>query len=174
MSDGWTGLPFGAHPGAFGFVRKNHVHEGVDLYAPIGTPVMAVEAGVIVSIEPFTGPAAGSSWWLDTMSVMVEGESGVVLYGEIEPLPGIRVGMKVDLGQCLGELVQVLRTDKGRPMTMLHLELHVAGTREALEWTNSRPVTLRDPTPFLWPSHSRLVLIVPRTNSWDSVPLNPG
>lgn len=150
MPEGWTGLPVGPHhPGAFGVQRKNHVHEGVDLYCEVGTPVSAVEPGTVVAIEPFTGPKAGSPWWLDTMSVMVDGESGCVLYGEIEPLPGLRVGQKVDRGQRLGEVIRVLSKDKGRPMTMLHLELHVPGTKEALEWVDVRPATLLDPTPLL-------------------------
>lgn len=152
MPAGATGVPHGPlHPGAFGFRRANHVHEGVDLYCDEGTMVTLVEDGTITAIEPFTGPNAipPSPWWLDTLSVMVEGASGAVLYGEIEPLTGLAVGQRLSAGDPIGHVVRVLRNDKGRPMTMLHLELHAPGTTEAMEWVGARPESLRDPTPFL-------------------------
>lgn len=149
--DGTTGIPVGdAHPGAFGFVRANHVHEGVDLYCPEGTPVHAVEDGIVVAIIPFTGPSAEppSPWWHDTIAVLVEGGSGVVVYGEIGIGTGVEVGTRLKAGEPFAHVVRVLRQDKGRPTTMLHLELHVPGTRDAFEWTQDggRPASLLDPT----------------------------
>lgn len=144
-----TGLPLGQHPGAFGVQRKHHVHEGVDLYCPAGTPVHAVEGGVVVAVLPFTGPQVGMPWWQDTMVVMVEGESGVVAYGEVQS--HVEAGQRVQAGDLLGQVVQVLLVDKGRPMSMLHLELHKSGARACPEWKTleTRPETLLDPTPFL-------------------------
>jgi hypothetical protein len=72
-------------PGRFGAVRKHDVHTGVDLYCAVSTKVVAVEAGEVVVIEPFTGPDAASPWWLSTEAVLVEGASGVVVYGEVHP-----------------------------------------------------------------------------------------
>ncbi len=149
MPPGWTGLPLPPHPGAFGVARRHHVHEGVDLYCPVGTPVLAVEDGTVVAVEDFTGPRAGSPWWLDTRSVLVEGESGVVLYGEIEPSRGMFPGSPVRRGERVGAVVRVLRDGKGRPDAMLHLELHEHGARASAEWTTARPGTLLDPTPLL-------------------------
>lgn len=138
----------GQHPGAFGARRKHHTHEGVDLYAPEGTPVFAVEAGVVTAVKPFTGPHAGLPWWEDTWAVWVEGDSGVVLYGEITPT--VVVGKHVGAGECVGQVMRVLRKDKGRPTSMLHLELHQAGSVAAPEWLGlERPATLRDPTSLL-------------------------
>lgn len=149
LPDGATALPLAPHPGAFGVMRANHVHEGVDLYCPDGTPVHAVEDGEVVAVVPFTGAHAGSDWWHDTDAVLVEGASGVVVYGEITP--AVAVGAHVTAGERIGQVRQVLKVDKGRPMSMLHLELHVHGTRDAYEWPdeNNRPPSLRDPTPFL-------------------------
>jgi murein DD-endopeptidase MepM/ murein hydrolase activator NlpD len=150
MKPGETALPLVPHPGAFGVERAHHVHEGVDLYCAEGTPVQAVEAGTIVAIIPFTGTKANSGWWHDTDAVLVEGASGVVLYGEVTPA-GKQAGDTVQRGETLGHVKQVLKIDKGRPMSMLHLELHDAGTRDAYEWTAAgvKPASLRDPTPFL-------------------------
>lgn len=153
MPMGVTGLPVGLHPGAYGVVRKNHVHEGVDLYTPEGSRVYAVECGIVVAILPFTGPKANLPWWLDTDCVLVEGDSGVVVYGEIVPYEDLRVGDSVLSGQLVGYVTRVLRNDRGRPMSMLHLELHTHGARRCPEWLtkDQKPATLQDPTPYLLP-----------------------
>ena len=139
-------IPTGKHVGAFGVVRKNHTHEGIDFYAPEGTVVAAVEDGVVVVVEPFTGPAAGSPWWMDTQCVMVEGASGVVVYGEIHAT--VATGSRVAAGQSIGTIARVLPKNKGRPQDMLHLELHTYGARACPEWVNHRPSSLLDPTPY--------------------------
>lgn len=149
--EGTTGLPVGAdHPGAFGYIRANHVHEGIDLYCADGTPVHAVEDGVVVAVLPFTGPSAvpPSPWWHDTQAILVEGASGVVVYGEVGIGTGIREGVHVGAGEAIGHVRRVLVKDKGRPVSMLHLELHRHGTRDAFEWTidSGRPASLLDPT----------------------------
>lgn len=169
--EGTTGLPIGdAHPGAFGFVRKNHIHEGIDLYCPEGTSVHAVEDGVVVSVIEFTGTRAEppSPWWHDTQAVLVEGASGVVVYGEIGVAEGIREGVSVQAGDLLGQVRQVLVKPKTppRPMSMLHLERHRPNTRDAYEWTadGGRPASLLDPTNHLLdalvPEEARLSLSV--------------
>jgi len=138
-------------PGQFGTLRKHDIHTGVDLYTYPGMPVLAVEAGVVVAIEKFTGPEAGSPWWHDTEAVLVEGKSGVVLYGELSTLKGIEVGSPIQRETCLGCVKTVLRHDKGRPMTMLHFELYAPGTRESVWWRpgEPRPAHLLDPTELL-------------------------
>lgn len=144
-------IPLPPHPGAFAVVRKNHTHEGVDLYCSEGAPVFAMESGSIVAMEDFTGPAAGSPWWYDTKSLLIEGASGVLCYGEITPESNVKVGDPVVAGQRIGTVQMVLRTDKGRPRSMLHLELHVAGTIKTTPWEHGhgRPESLRDPTDVL-------------------------
>lgn len=144
-------VPFFPHPGAFAAERRHHTHEGVDLYAAEGTPVRAVETGTVVAMEAFTGPSAGSPWWRDTQALLVEGPTGVVVYGELRVADGVAVGQTVAAGALLGHLIPVLRHDKGRPMTMLHLELHEPGTRASVAWDPGapRPNSLRDPTPWL-------------------------
>jgi hypothetical protein len=149
MGEHHTGLPMGEHVGAFGTVRRHHVHEGIDLYCPQGTVVHAVETGIVVAVLDFTGPKAGSPWWRDTKSVLIEGESGVVGYGEISTY--LEEGWIIRVGDTVGVVEQVLTKDKGRPMSMLHLELYVPGTRDVVEWKvgEERPQELCDPTPHL-------------------------
>ncbi len=149
LAPGQTALPLAPHPGAFGVTRRHHIHEGIDLYCAEGTPVTAVEQGVVVAVDPFTGPAAGLPWWLDTSVVLVEGRSGVVAYGELDA--AVEVGQQVRAGDQIGCVRRVLRHDKGRPTAMLHLELHKAGARACPAWNlgQPRPDSLLDPTPHL-------------------------
>lgn len=141
------------HPGAFGAVRRYDTHTGVDLYCDPGTAVVAVEPGVVVAVEDFTGPDAGSPWWNATRAVLVEGPSGVVLYGELDPAPDVAVGRALAAGDTVGHVVTVLRRDKALPTTMLHLELYARGTRASVWWRHGdrRPDALLDPTPHLAP-----------------------
>ena len=146
-------IPYGEnHPGAFGVNRHEHVHTGVDLYAPYGCPVRAMEAGKIIAIEWFTGPSIKMPWWNYTRAVYIEGESGVFSYGEIQEYPNLKVGDLVEQGQYIGYVVTVLRHYKGRPMSMLHLELYDHGYTDTWgEWKigEPKPEHLKDPTSYL-------------------------
>jgi murein DD-endopeptidase MepM/ murein hydrolase activator NlpD len=152
-----AGIPVNRHPGAFGCVRKRDIHTGVDLYCPENEPVFAVEEGVVVAIEVFTGPRADSPWWNETQALLVEGASGVVCYGEVHINEGLDVGVRVEAGQEIGHVVPVLkpmqaRSDiPGHSRFMLHLELYKHGTRAAVWWRpgEPRPAELLDPTPYL-------------------------
>jgi murein DD-endopeptidase MepM/ murein hydrolase activator NlpD len=147
-----TEIPMAGHPGSFGAARRFHRHEGVDLYALPGTKVHAMEAGIIVGIHDFTGPAAGSPWWLPTSCVMIEGASGVINYGDITPASGLQPGRLVEAGDTLGTVATVLREDEGRPRSMLHIERYVLGTSEPIAtWAlgSDRPRQLLDPTGLL-------------------------
>lgn len=153
MAEGTTGIPLTGHPGSFGHRRTKHTHQGIDLYAPTGTPVFAVEDGLIVSVYKFTGEHADppTPWWGNTWSVMIEGMSGVVNYGEIIPHPRLQLGAPIERGAEVGRITPVLLKDKGRPMSMLHLELYRHGTREPADWQKEEEVPdgLLDPTDHL-------------------------
>lgn len=151
FSEDETGLPMRPHKGAFGVARKYHTHEGVDLYVPEHTPITAVEDSVVVDIQPFTGLIADppTPFWEDTWAVLAEGTTGVVVYGEVIPNSDLKVGSGLAKGDLVGFVKRVLRVDKGRPISMLHLELHDRGTRVIPAWEGQRPKTLRDPTDFL-------------------------
>lgn len=144
-------VPVGDDPAAFGVKRKNHFHEGVDLHVIGKESVFAVEDGIIRHIDWFTGPDAGSPWWLPTKAMMVEGAAGLVVYGEIEPFAELQVGDRIKQGSCLGWVMRVLVNDKGAPTEMLHIELRKPGHTERFDWTldKEKPDWLLDPTPYL-------------------------
>ncbi len=136
-------------PGRFAAIRRHDRHTGIDLYCEQGDEVFAIENGVVVAIEDFTGPKAGSRWWHDTQAVLIEGASGVICYGEIEI--AVTLGQSVTAGALIGRVKTVLIKDKGRPMNMLHLELYRHGTRETTWWHlgEDQPTSLLDPTCLL-------------------------
>jgi murein DD-endopeptidase MepM/ murein hydrolase activator NlpD len=153
----WQGIiPVGNHPGSFGAKRKHDNHTGVDLYVHDNEMVIAVESGVVVNVEDFTGPAAGYPWWNATKSILIEGESGVICYGELLPL-GIEIGDMILAGQTIGFVEAVLPVEKirkdipGHSNFMLHFELYIHGIRESTLWhlDKNKPGQLLDPTNLL-------------------------
>lgn len=136
--------------GSFGSVRRHDIHTGVDLYCEVGTEVQAVEDGVVLSIEPFTGPGADSPWWNDTHAILIRGPSGVVTYGEVAPR--VQVGDRLRAGDTVAVVeTPVLKRFKGKPMVMLHIELMTTDAEGTVWWKldEPRPVTLMDPTILL-------------------------
>jgi murein DD-endopeptidase MepM/ murein hydrolase activator NlpD len=132
--------------GKFGAVRKYDIHTGIDLYCEEHSKVFAIESGIVVNICNFTGEKAGSPWWENTQAVLIEGQSGVVLYGEVST--DLNIGDKVKEGQIIGEVLRVLKKDKGLPMTMLHLELYKRGYRgdgEIWNLNENKPEMLLNP-----------------------------
>lgn len=132
--------PLGDIPpqGRFGGHRRYDRHTGVDLYCKEGTPVYAMESGTVVGVVLFTGLGAGSPWWNETHAVLVEGDSGVILYGEV--IPEVGENSYVYEGQVVGKVTRVLQNDKGLPTTMLHLEHYIHGYRgEGEWWLDGRP-----------------------------------
>lgn len=142
-----------SYQGDFGAIRKYDIHTGVDCYCEPGQLFAAVEDGIVVAIEDFTGEFANppSPWWHNTKSILIEGASGVVVYGEVQPLSYITVGKKVKRGKILGTVITVLKKDKGMPMTMLHVELYEKGIRETMIWNleEPQPAGLLNPMPIL-------------------------
>lgn len=134
------------HYARFGAVRTHDIHTGIDLHCDPGTKVSAMEAGTVVAVVDFTGPEAGSPWWHSTKAVMVEGDSGVLLYGELRT--SLNVGDYLFAGDYIGDIKTVLKIDKGKPLAMLHLELYTPGTKEPVWWTlnSPQPDDLLDPT----------------------------
>jgi murein DD-endopeptidase MepM/ murein hydrolase activator NlpD len=149
-------IPLNEHPGAFGARRKYDYHTGVDLYTRKNAEVIAVENGVVVAIEDFTGTNAGSPWWKPTKAVLVEGRSGVICYGEIEPHK-IKVSDIVLVGQTIGYVKEVLDESKirediiGHSNCMLHIELYTKGTVSSVIWPLNHyiPTNLENPTSYL-------------------------
>ena len=139
----WTacrGIPVGHHPGAFGFARRTAHHTGVDLYCDEGQIVYAAEGGVVVGINPFTGPQINRPKWNDTDAVFVEGRSGVINYGEVVPRLDLQVGDRIRRGEMVGYVTPVIIKGRERPdvpghsRSMLHFEWYPHGHTDWTPW----------------------------------------
>jgi len=144
-------IPLGNHVGAFGVFRRFDRHKGVDLYCEEQTPVYAIEDGKVIDIRWFTGRQANCPWWNDTQAITIKGKSGNLIYGEIIADTGWVVDCYVAEGDILGHVTQVLKTDKGRPTTMLHFAMHNHGVMSCEQWLldEQQPIGCIDPTNFL-------------------------
>jgi len=151
-----TGIPVENHPGAFGFQRSWYKHTGVDLYADDNEPVYAVEDGIVVCIEPFTGSKDNSPWWNNTDCILIEGETGVICYGEI--ITTLSKGTKIKKGGHIANIKRVIQEGMERPdiighkPNMIHLELYPHGRYTPSDGFEDY---LRNPTPFLLDSENR-------------------
>jgi len=146
-------IPPVGHVGDFAFRRSFYHHPGIDIYCEGGHPVQAIEDGIVVHIENFTGPNANppSPWWNDTQSILIEGESGVIGYCEMIVSSAYHLGNTIQAGDVLGHITPVLKRDKGNGTTMLHLELYGPGTRHHVTWVldTDKPKELLNPRQLL-------------------------
>ncbi|MEM7271693.1 MAG: peptidoglycan DD-metalloendopeptidase family protein [Actinomycetota bacterium] len=108
---------------SWGFPRMvgtpdEHGHEGIDIFAPRGTPLVAAERGVIARVG--TGRLGGLKFWL-------HGESGTAwYYAHLDSFgPGLADGLVVEAGDLLG-FVGDTGNAVGTP-PHLHLQLHPGG-----------------------------------------------
>jgi murein DD-endopeptidase MepM/ murein hydrolase activator NlpD len=74
--------------------RWGTVHEGLDVAAPIGTPIHVPLAGVVIS----SGPASGFGLWVRVQ----HGDGAITVYGHINR-SFVQVGQRVAAGQVIAE-----------------------------------------------------------------------
>lgn len=95
-----------------------HLHEGVDLFATAGTPVIACVDGVIPKVA--NGSIGGISFWL-------AGDDGITYYyGHLQSFaPGLVPGKRVRMGEVLGYVGDTGVAVGTYPH--LHFEMHPGG-----------------------------------------------
>jgi murein DD-endopeptidase MepM/ murein hydrolase activator NlpD len=111
-------------------LRTWKFHEGIDLAAPKGTPVRAVEAGVVSRID-IDGQGKGK---VNGNTVHVRTPSGTWAYLHLDKTPLVQVGARIVPGQQLGVVGSTGRSSGPH----LHLSL----------WRNGKTV---DPLPLIQP-----------------------
>ncbi|PXX52237.1 peptidase M23-like protein [Nocardia tenerifensis] len=112
-------------------MRWGALHAGVDIAAPIGTPIVAVEDGTVIS----AGPASGFGMW-----VRLLGDDGTVtVYGHINTAL-VSVGQHVLAGDQIATV-----GDRGESTgPHCHFEVWLNGTErvDPLPWLATRGISL--------------------------------
>jgi murein DD-endopeptidase MepM/ murein hydrolase activator NlpD len=113
--------------------RWGTLHAGIDIAAPIGTPIYAPEGGVVVA----AGPASGFG-----LAVAVRhGDGAITLYGHVNQM-FVSAGQTVATGQQIAEVGN--RGQSTGPH--LHFEVHTGGlyaNREnPVPWLTARGISL--------------------------------
>ncbi|SDY82746.1 peptidoglycan DD-metalloendopeptidase family protein [Thermoactinomyces sp. DSM 45892] len=113
--------------GVFGEWRGSHSHGGLDIAAPLGTPIYAAADGVVYLSKANPG---GYGWY-----VGIDHGGGVVTwYGHVyQHQVIVKVGDKVKQGQKIA----VVGNNGRSSGPHLHLEVHVKGQKQdPLKWLN--------------------------------------
>lgn len=79
--------------GRFGTNRGDHIHAGVDLGVPVGTPVRAVQGGVVTR---------AFNKWPRGKAVYIKHPGGIVTVSQHLSSIKVKVGDKIDQGQIIG------------------------------------------------------------------------
>ncbi len=124
---------FGGSGGRFGAGRKGHSHQGQDLAAAEGTPVVAPSAGVVQTVQ-YQASGAGHYVVLDGDG---EDRDYVFMHLQTGSIP-VREGTRVRAGQLIGRVGNTGRSFGAH----LHFEVWVGGGW----YSGGRPV---DPLPLL-------------------------
>lgn len=139
----------------FGAVRKYDIHTGIDLFTNIVEPVYAMTDSLVVQVGWFTGIDAvpESPWWNPTKYVICQTQYNndilYFLYGEIST--SLEVGQYLKAGDLIGNVLEVLKNNKGLPTSMLHFEVYKSLPERPLFWYHNqeKPVILMNPEPFI-------------------------
>ena len=155
--------------GSFWEDRKDRHHCGIDLYAPEGEPVIAIEEGKVIDVGIMTSPEM-IPYWNVTNYVIIRNQSGLFCkYGELG-FSNVKEGDSVVSGQIIGHVGTVLNSEKidenapeyiqklkdknpsmlhfetmGSPNLLLKIMIISAGTGSG----DDRPKKLLDPTEYL-------------------------
>lgn len=104
----------------FGDARHQGSHEGVDIMADRGTPLLAVAAGTVIRLSRTDTRLGGVSLWLE------RADGAQYYYAHMTSITdGIAEGTRVDAGEVIGTVGNTGDARFGAPH--LHFELHPTG-----------------------------------------------
>lgn len=143
---------FGARRGISKISGTMRYHAGCDIYCKDGTPVYAVNDGIIFN--------STTKFYYNVGSVEVVHANSIVRYGEIIPNPKLRTGDKVKEGDLLGWVKQIYTDSKTKMNVppMIHFEMYSDKSNkgplsdlsdDGFRRGTARRQDLMNPTPFL-------------------------
>jgi murein DD-endopeptidase MepM/ murein hydrolase activator NlpD len=160
-------VPSPGDPGSFWEDRDDRRHCGVDIYAPSGSPVHAVEVGRVLDTGVMTSKDL-LPYWNTTYYVLIQHGAVIAKYAELRDVT-VSTGDEVNGGTIIGLVGTVLDYDaitenapayiqhlgNREAISMLHFELYRALPMENAAYLGgnwlgtTQPDTLLDPTSYL-------------------------
>jgi murein DD-endopeptidase MepM/ murein hydrolase activator NlpD len=161
-------LPEKGSSGTFWEDRGDRHHCGIDIYAPKGSSVVAVEDGEIIDIGMFTSPDM-IPYWNITYYILIMNYSGLICkYAELDNTL-LNVSDSVKSCQTIAQVGSVLNPDKitnespkyiqrlikNNNQSMLHFELYNGRPKEPHDYiggnvfSDVKPNHLADPIDYL-------------------------
>jgi murein DD-endopeptidase MepM/ murein hydrolase activator NlpD len=129
-------------------------HAGCDLYAPVGTTIHAISAGVVT-----LGPYA---FYDGTFALEVDHGAFLVRYGEIQKTTFVKTGDRVNAGQPIAKVGKLLSMKN----SMLHLELYDKSATGSLTVKNHLTKKSAKGIPFM--RRGDLIDPTERLNQWKN------
>lgn len=161
-------IPRSGQQGSFWEDRGDRFHCGIDIYAPAGSEVLAIQNGRVIDIGIFTN-SDESAYWNKTYFLIVKTPQNIIYkYAELAEVI-VQIGDYVSAGQVIGKLGEVINPEEANHTTpyyihellhqdktsMLHLETYTAPITEVRPYQNgnyfgpSKPYSILDPSLFL-------------------------
>lgn len=161
-------IPRNGSPGSFWEDRNDRFHCGVDLYAPAGAEILAIDGGKILDIGVFTNPNE-NTYWNETSYVILKSSEGIMYkYAELEKVE-VKLGQIVIPGHPIGKVGTAINSENvtskdpfyireliyKNQLSMLHLEIYKSPIMEVRPYSGGnflgtyRPSSLLDPNIYL-------------------------
>ncbi|MCK5742187.1 MAG: M23 family metallopeptidase [Chlorobi bacterium] len=154
--------------GSFWEDRGDRRHCGVDIYAPVGAQVVAVESGMVVDKGVFTSPEQFSNWKTTNYVIIKTSQKVLVKYAELGET-FVNIGDYVSENQLLGFIGSVVDKNEitysdpfyvqeladNDTISMLHIECYKAPVTQVQPYLagnyfgERRPISLLDPGLYL-------------------------
>lgn len=113
--------------------RGAHMHHAQDIFGPIGSPILAPNAGIVTGSSRTVGPTPKGGHWLRLAVVDARGRTLRTYYlAHLNDIPLVGVGDQVEAGQQIGELGRTGNAQTTCP------HLHIG----ARSYVRGRPVPL--------------------------------
>jgi hypothetical protein len=154
------GRDAGVCANSFGAPRSGgRTHEGDDCFAPVGTPLVAVESGVILVADNTNNHTCGTSGDLGGITIWLGGDSGTAYYYAHNSRNVVATGQRVVKGQVIAYVGNTGNACSTSPH--LHFQIHPGG----------RGTAAVNPYPYLQQWSSAPLpwrpLCYPVTGDWD-------
>ncbi|MGH2703060.1 MAG: M23 family metallopeptidase [Actinomycetota bacterium] len=134
-------------PSVTSYVQGHHDYPATDIFAPEGSPFVAVTSGVVEEVgrTDVWDPALDDPETRGGLSVSIIGDDGVRYYGS--HLMSVRIGIRVDFRVEAGELLGRVGLTGNARGTDPHLHFGISPATRAGDWRIRRGML--DPFPYL-------------------------